>query len=234
MGTDESHIPRTPQRILKLTVHLCQVSCCWWNNHWRRHAAGLGRGRKGAVGHRREGGLPATRPRACVKMWPTLAKRGQSRWDDHEINIIYNWRKTRHLQGSFLSIFCSCFVHIVGCLFIFLTAHRPFRLINDSKTHFKWQKSTLTKSSVNSFQLHFLEMATLLPPSSSFFLTKRLKKSLWRYAQFWRNWCQIKAPWLHFLPVTTENDQSDTVLSFCRSGSHAHSRTYEGRRNLSL
>ena len=46
------------------------------------------------------------------------------------------------------------------------------------------------------------------------------KTSLWRCAQFW-NLCQINALWSHFLLISiTQNDQTDTLLPFCQSGSH--------------
>ena len=87
---------------------------------------------------------------------------------------------------NFSSLF---FLHIVGRLFYqFITAHSPFRPINDLKTHLKRQKPTLTTKRCQSFQLHFSRNL----PSITYLTLRGHNVTVALYAQF-GNWCQIKA-----------------------------------------
>ena len=75
-----------------------------------------------------------------------------------------NWRK--HHLWVILSIYSFQFYHMIGRLFYhILTAHSPFWPIHDFKTHFRLQNLLWLKQCKSfQFQLHFLEMASLLPP----------------------------------------------------------------------
>ena len=79
---------------------------------------------------------------SCIgHIWPAVTKGGQSRWGDHEItgeNITW---------GSFYRYIVFDFFHNVRRLFYYIvTAHSQLWHVNDFKTHFKLQKSTLTSA----------------------------------------------------------------------------------------
>ena len=127
-----------------------------------------------------------------------------------------NWRK--HHMGVILSM--SCFwkkmftlLGVFSIVFLLLTDHVD--LLHDFKTHFKMTTAYFDQSSVNPFISPFSRNG--LSASTLFY---QAITSIWRYAQFW-NVGQIKVSWLYFLSVSiTQNDQTDTVLTFYQSGAH--------------
>ena len=95
-------------------------------------------------------------------IWSTPTKSGQRRWEDQQVT------GENTTQGS-----CH---HI--------TAHSQFWPTKDFKTHFKLQSLFWLKQ-CKSFQLHFLEMATLLSPYFS------LRDHNFTYAQFLLPWYDL-------------------------------------------
>ena len=93
---------------------------------------------------------------------------------------------------------------------------RPIKkeIIYIFKTHFKWQKPTLTKA------LKIISAPSSQNGHSTNTLLQEAITLLWRYAELC-NLRHMKALWLHFLLVSiTQNDQTDTLWPFCQSGSH--------------